>query len=220
MGSGILNPIHKWPSFSSLQVFSTTVRDSLPSTSHLLKLSLRATMEEQQRSAKRNFLLKSRDLAGKFWRPSWNPNSNMEALVDILCSVDQNRLFKHAKRTSYGWENRFFPKVVFLEFYRLSAAKGDNRKDVSCRKGQLSAAKGVNRKNVSCRKPVFAIVLWISPRSQFCSLDQQKADENEWIMNYPIKILKLLSEIYVSWAFWLRFDLILRNNAGSRLPHQ
>ena len=66
-------------------------------------------------------LLKLRDLAGKFWRPSRTPNSNLEAPVDSLWSVDQNRLFEHAKRTSDGWENRFFSKG---SFFRNSSAFG------------------------------------------------------------------------------------------------
>ena len=61
-------------------------------------------------------------LAGWFWLSSRTPNPKMITPLEILWSVDENRLFKRAKWSSHDWEKWFLPKAVFGQFYRLSVA--------------------------------------------------------------------------------------------------
>jgi len=97
--------------------------------------------------------------------------------MDSLCSVDQNRLFKQAKRTSDGRENRFLPKAVFAGNFDFRWFRRTERLFINHRKLRFRWISYPKNVPVNHRKPVTARMSEFLPRSE---IFESECNETSW----------------------------------------
>ena len=133
------------------------------------------------------------NLLTKIFPASLTPNPNMIAPLEILWSVDENRLFEREKRTFHGWENWFFPKAIFAGNSDFRWFRQTGRLFINHRKLRFRWITHPEILPDNHRKPMCPELNEFLHRSRIFEMKRFKIFSNECLMNY---------QIYPSSYFW------------------